>query len=392
MAFPIPGLWILFLSLALGASAAVAQQEAFKKVKFQEVDFVTLESFCGVYGFDPASISRQGPFELKGNLGTLELEPGLRRMRFNGRRMWLSVGLIEDDKGRLLVAALDLDKTLEPLLRPEKIRGREPVKGVLIDAGHGGQDDGAYGRGMYEKNATLDTCQRLYRILKEKQIPAVMTRSSDLFLELAERAALANQHPGFIFVSIHYNTGPKGSHGIETFAMTPQFAKSTGDEGKRVAGVRDFWPGNKEDPKNILLAWLVHNEMAQLHSPEGDRGVKRARFKVLREIEIPGVLVEAGFLTHPVDGKIIASQEYRDKVALAVARAIENYMQVMDPSLVPQAPVEKKVPAQEPPPVPASPDETKEGEEAPAPQPDQPDPASQVPEIPPASPASPPTG
>jgi N-acetylmuramoyl-L-alanine amidase len=213
-----------------------------------------------------------------------------------------------------------------------------------------------------------------------------------LFLELAERAELANQHPGFIFISIHYNTGAKGSHGVETFAMTPQFVKSTGDEGKRVAGVRDFWPGNKEDPKNILLAWLVHNEMAQLHSEEGDRGVKRARFKVLREIEIPGVLVEAGFLTHPVDGKIIATQEYRDKVAQAVARAVENYMQIMDPSLIPQAPVEKPAPAEEPAPAPASSDGAKEEEAPPPQQPDQPDPSSQVPEIPAPAPPSQPTG
>jgi N-acetylmuramoyl-L-alanine amidase len=354
-----------------------AQEEAFKKIKSNGADFVTLESFCEVYGFDPADISHRGPFELKSGGAVLEFEPGLRRMRFNGRRLWLSAGLIEDDKGRLLVAELDLVKTLDPLLRPENIRNREPVKGVVVDAGHGGQDAGAYGRGMYEKNATLDTSQRLFRILKEKEIPVLMTRSSDLFLELAERASMANDHPGYIFISIHYNTGPKGSHGVETFAMTPQYAKSTGDEARRVAGVRDFWPGNGEDSKNILLAWLVHNEIAGMHSKEGDRGVKRARFKVLRESEIPGILVEAGFLTHPADSKLISSQEYREKVALGIAHAIEAYMQIMDPS---RKPPELPAPAPEA----EAPAGESPSTEPPLPevqQPGQPDPAAQAPEV-----------
>ncbi|MDZ4787794.1 MAG: N-acetylmuramoyl-L-alanine amidase [Blastochloris sp.] len=301
-----------------------------EETKIGSQPYVTFESFCAFYQFTPAAIPEKDPFEMTGAYGKLQLTPGSRDARWNGRRIWLSFPFVVTAESRGFISKLDVIKLFDPLIRRKEMAPRRKLEGVIIDAGHGGTDNGASSRdGFFEKTGTLDTAKRLKALLDVAGIPNKMTRSQDEFILLEERASIANKNSGWIFVSLHYNSGPSHAHGVETYALTPQFSSSTGDSGRPTAKDRISENGNANDALNLILADSVHQEITRLHSAEGDRGLKRARFVVLRKVKIPGVLVEGGFLTHKIDARLISSGAYRQKIAQAVANAVQNYRMLM---------------------------------------------------------------
>jgi N-acetylmuramoyl-L-alanine amidase len=167
---------------------------------------------------------------------------------------------------------------------------------VVVDAGHGGKDNGAFRRyGGAEKNATLDVARRLAAKLRESQFQVVMTRSSDTFISLDQRAAISNRQDNAIFVSIHFNdSGRRGIRGFETYYHS------------RVARP---------------LAHRIQQQIMTLPSAV-NRGVKTANFRVLRKAEYPAVLVECGFLSNRKEGAAARSATRRDALADKIAEAI----------------------------------------------------------------------
>ena len=167
---------------------------------------------------------------------------------------------------------------------------------VVVDAGHGGKDTGAYRRsGPPEKMATLDVAERLDRKLRESQLKTVMTRSSDVFIPLDERVAIENSQKNAIFVSIHFNDSRRrGIHGFETY----------------------YHSGDSFD-----LAYRIQSELMTIpHS--ANRGVHTANFRVLRLAYYPAVLVECGFLSNRSEGNQARDSEYRELLADRIAEAI----------------------------------------------------------------------
>src|SRR5881227_2068284 len=167
---------------------------------------------------------------------------------------------------------------------------------VVVDAGHGGKDNGAYRRfGGAEKIATLDVAQRLERNLRESELKTVMTRSSDVFISLDERVAIENSQKNAIFVSIHFNDSRRrGIHGFETY----------------------YHSGNSSDLANRIQSKL----MTIPHSV--NRGVHTANFRVLRLAYYPAVLVECGFLSNRSEGNNARDAEYRELLSERIAEAI----------------------------------------------------------------------
>src|SRR4051812_43824378 len=167
---------------------------------------------------------------------------------------------------------------------------------VVVDAGHGGKDNGAYrGFGGAEKVATLDVAQRLERRLRESQIRTVMTRSRDEFISLDERVAIQNRQKNAIFVSIHFNdSSRRGIHGYETYYNSP-YARELADR------IQD------------KLLTIPHS---------ANRGVRPANFRVLRNGAYPAVLVECGFLSNRNEGRQARDDEYRQLLADRIAEAI----------------------------------------------------------------------
>jgi len=169
---------------------------------------------------------------------------------------------------------------------------------VVIDAGHGAHDPGA--RSPFsapEKNLALDTAKRLEKHLRRAGFRTVMTRSTDKFIPLDRRAQISNRTGNAIFVSIHYNWSPKrSSNGIETY----------------------YYSGGNRDSR--ILARNVQRELLKLRVT--NRGVKTARFRVLRLAKHPAILVEGGFLSSPSDARKINRASYRDAIAKRVADGI----------------------------------------------------------------------
>src|SRR5947199_1172454 len=167
---------------------------------------------------------------------------------------------------------------------------------VVVDAGHGGKDNGAYRRfGGAEKIATLDVAQRLDRKLRESEIKTVMTRSSDAFISLDQRVAIENSQKNAIFVSIHFNDSRRrGIHGFETY----------------------YHSGASFDLANRIQRKL----MTIPHS--ANRGIHTANFRVLRNATCPAVLVECGFLSNRSEGNQAGDWEYRELLADRIAEAI----------------------------------------------------------------------
>src|SRR5438093_3630380 len=169
---------------------------------------------------------------------------------------------------------------------------------VVIDAGHGGHDRGGIpGQRIAEKDMTLDVALRLRNILSANGYRVVMTRSTDVFVPLAGRVAIANSYRNAVFVCIHFNaTGRSGASGIETYFYS-----------------RDSLP----------LASAIHYYVAG-GAPSDNRGVRRRGYYVLRKTNIPAVLVECGFLTNPTEAAYAQSVSYRQKLAEEIAAGIRG--------------------------------------------------------------------
>jgi N-acetylmuramoyl-L-alanine amidase len=167
---------------------------------------------------------------------------------------------------------------------------------VVVDAGHGGKDSGAYRRsGPPEKMVTLDVAQRLERRLRESQIKTVMTRDSDVFIPLNERVTMENTQKNAIFVSIHFNDSRKRkTHGFETY----------------------YHSGASFD----LASRIQQKLMTIPNSANG--GIHTANFRVLRLASCPAVLVECGYLSNRSEGNQARDSEYRELLADRIAEAI----------------------------------------------------------------------
>jgi N-acetylmuramoyl-L-alanine amidase len=225
---------------------------------------------------------------------------------------------------------MDVIKLFDPVLRPQEIAGRHAIRGVVIDPGHGGTDNGATSRLGAEKNYTLDTAYRLQALLNNAGIRTVMTRRNDVFVDLYERAHIASLYPDYAFVSIHFNSASPEASGLETYCLAPRGAASTSSSYLTRADIQEL-PGNDDDAQNILLASAVHSEIIRLNPGDvsADRGVKRARFVVIKANLLPAILVEGGFVSNRMESARVNSPGYRQALAQCIARGLIKFANVM---------------------------------------------------------------
>ena len=169
---------------------------------------------------------------------------------------------------------------------------------VIIDPGHGGHDKGGNKGLIYEKHLALDTALRLEHYLKSKGVSTKMTRRSDYFVSLSGRTSFANRYSDAIFVSVHYNHSYKRDPaGIETFYYS--------SEGKKLA------------------THVQGRIMRKIRTP--NRGVKHARFYVLRNSKHPAILVECGFVSNSNESKRMKKAWFRQSIAEGIGEGIMKY-------------------------------------------------------------------
>lgn len=289
-------------------------------------DYVTAESMHKFYRFSEFKVTgdhvwfKNPTLIMKGRVGSLD-------MLINNIKFVLS-NPVRNINGKVCFSRLDLAKLLDPVIRPWLITQGEPFDTVIIDPGHGGHDSGAKGVYGYEKDFTLKLGESTRAALLKRGFKVVMTRQDDRFISLGGRVKFANAIPKSIFISLHFNSASTSASGIETFALTPQGGSSTA-MGARAWDAKAF-TGNVRDAENIALATAVH-AMVMHRFKLIDRGIKRARWSVLTGCTRPGILFEGGFVTNQTEGRLIASQLYREQLANAIADAIMNYRAALHP-------------------------------------------------------------
>lgn len=212
-------------------------------------------------------------------------------------------------------------------------------KSVILDAGHGGHDEGTSHFGLREKDINLDITLRTAAILRARGVNVVMTRSTDQFIPLPERSAVANRCPNATLVSIHTNAAPNNSAaaGIETFVLSNEF---TDQERGRLVAERYRLNGQDSAQGRQALANLAQTSRSRgpalassiqktlcTRLGEADRGVKTKNLAVLRETYFgPAALVEVGFLTNPQTARSMANEQWRARAAEAIADGITTFL------------------------------------------------------------------
>jgi N-acetylmuramoyl-L-alanine amidase len=263
-------------------------------------------------------------FALKGAEGSLILRAGSRVAYWEGMdlRLGYAPHLID---GQIFVHALDLQKSILPLLGGASLSCLRSNPVIVIDPGHGGENGGTKSvlGNRYEKEFTLDWARRLQPLLAARGWQVFLTRSNDTNLALSNRVAFAQARQAGLFLSLHFNSAApdEGEAGLETYMLTPAGMPSTVTRGFSDDPVLTF-ANNSFDAQNLQVAVRIHREILAVNGNR-DRGLRRARFLgVLRTQQRPAVLVEGGYLSNPAEARLIGTAAYRQRLAEAVARAV----------------------------------------------------------------------
>jgi N-acetylmuramoyl-L-alanine amidase len=331
---PPPPMIRLFILLAVLVGCVLPASGApdWVVVKAEGRDYLTMDNIAEFYNLTAV---RRHEKEASATSGVRSIRATVGSPDFfiNNLKFILSYPAIEHD-GRVCISRMDLVKLIEPVMRPSRIKDAEPIDTVVLDAGHGGHDNGALSIYGPEKTFALDVVLRAKALLQASGLKVVLTRSDDTFIPLDDRARIANQHKRAIFIAVHFNAGGYGT-GVEAFTLAPRGVPSMMSDGPSVSDLRDC-RGNARDAENIALATATHAALV-VKTRMFDRGLKRARFVVIRDITIPGVLIEGGFQTNPYDAKMIATAGYRQLLAQAILQAVDNYRRAVGNQ--PQLPV-----------------------------------------------------
>jgi N-acetylmuramoyl-L-alanine amidase len=319
---------VLSVSMSLISSAAFAADD-WQIIKVSGHDYLSVDNISKFYSL-PAEVVPVGKkIQLETVRNPLEFVRGSREIMINGARSWLCFPVIEHS-GKFLVSRMDVSKTFEPQLRPHRIPNIGRLQTVVLDPGHGGHDKGAVSRYGYEKNFALDVARKLRPLLQAKGLRVIMTREGDYFVPLEVRAQIANAARDSIFVSIHFNATDRDPNatGFEIFSFTPRGAPSTSDNSVALSAL-DIQAGSTVDAQSMALSSCIYHSLLG-HIPEFDRGIKRARFAVLRLTRVPAVLIEGGFLTERGESQLIAKSDWRAKLAQSISVGIQNYQALAD--------------------------------------------------------------
>lgn len=318
-------------ALTLTVNAAPAGE-----IQLASTEYWSAEQFASRFGMKTIVEKTERTFTLKSAWTTIVLEAGSRECLFNGVRLFLG-DAVRLSKGRYYLSKLDAEKRLTPLLLPGRgVPVASQLRTIVVDAGHGGRDPGKENKRLQvnEKEMALDTARRLKRVLELQGYRVILTRDSDQHLDktkagdLRRRAEIANEVKADLFISLHYNAVGAGAQkvsGVEVYTLTPQTQFSTADpQQKDQEGAVEKLIGNANDHWNTVIGYQVQRRLIT-EMEATDRGVKYARWAVLRFSKCPAILIESGFLSNDTEARKIMQPRYRQKIAEAIGNAVQAY-------------------------------------------------------------------
>ncbi|MFH0791241.1 MAG: N-acetylmuramoyl-L-alanine amidase [Candidatus Omnitrophota bacterium] len=286
--------------------------------------------------------------DLNNQLHKLKLRVGDTLVMIDGKAEYLQHP-VDIYQGTIVVPAKFKEQILDRLSGKTAATAKKPpaawkIRKVVIDAGHGGNDPGAVGKsGLKEKDVNLDIVRRLAKLLREDGVEITMTRSTDIFIPLLQRAKIANDAQADLFISIHSNANRVRSlNGFEVYYISP----NVGDLRRALSTAENS--GSNLDNKNCLSSSLnlkttLWDMIYTYNRAEAIKlaadickvidtdlntrviGVKYAAFQVLKETQMPAILIETGFLSNANEERLLKNSSYRQQIAEAIERGIAHY-------------------------------------------------------------------
>lgn len=343
------GYALLIIFLHGCATTPSGQDGSLSTYSLNGMKYISLISLCEKEGLD-------WNYDIVTKTITLE-KAGQRIVVQPDESMVLVNGAMKDlrapvrmDKGAVLLPIRFQQEIIDPLFKQNVVIVEKPsrpcsIRKIVIDAGHGGKDPGALGRsGLREKDVVLDIARRVVKYLEGKGKEGILTRSTDLFISLEQRAEIANKNNADLFVSIHANANNSRSmNGFEVYCLS----NSVDDYTRAVAFVEnnnrldsetaDFssstqnvkatvWDlvntSNRQDAQDLAGA-ICHRMSSEMGIKTN--GIKSGPFYVLKWTQMPAVLIEVGYVSNSSEEKMLKSSLYRQQLAEHIAAAILNY-------------------------------------------------------------------
>jgi N-acetylmuramoyl-L-alanine amidase len=295
--------------------------------------YVPLANWASANGLKTVWLARGSEIGVTNRTTRLVFNVDSHDAEINGVHVLLSFP-VANIRGVPLIAQLDVDKTVQPLLFPSRYAAPEKIMTICLDPGHGGKDTGNRVGGIFwrnEKTYTLAFALELRNQLKAAGFNVILTRSKDTFVELPARPAIANKAGADLFISLHFNgspADPKNVEGPETYSITPVGASSSNAQGEGADHAAVM--ANRFENNSLLLAYQVQKSLVQNLGAD-DRGARRARFAVLTGAAMPAILVEGGYMSHPAEGNKIFGAAYRRQMAQALVKGILAYQKLTAP-------------------------------------------------------------
>lgn len=351
-----PGLLLLFFVNAYGVTISGTEESLnVQEYHIGRVKYVPLSSVCYAHGlkldWDPVSMVAI----LTREDDEIRLGVNSHIILINGKNKKIR-NKVELKSSVLLVPLSFSEETLKDLLKTGTI-SEQPVlpsmtykvRRVVIDAGHGGKDPGALGKnGIREKDINLAIARMVRDALESEGLEVIMTRDSDEFISLKRRAEIANEKDADFFVSIHSNAGMRRYQGAEVYYLSDALDEnaraleaaenaSLEFEGSSATGMdrtlkATLWDivYTENRAESAELAQHVLNSIDSRLTMVKNRGVKSARFYVLRFTNMPSVLIEVGFVTNLDEERRLGNNYYRQMLAEAIANGISSYKEIYE--------------------------------------------------------------
>ncbi|HYE31778.1 MAG TPA: N-acetylmuramoyl-L-alanine amidase [Methylomirabilota bacterium] len=320
--------WFL-IALLFFLGSDIARANGLRSQLLYGKAYVSLNEWARGEKLDFVWKGRQSPALLTNRWTKLQFTADSPIASINGVQVWLFYPVVAKGTS-LFVSEKDIEKTLEPILNPVKAKAGQQIRTIGISAGHGGRDPGYVGGNTTEKEQTLLLAKELRTVLQNAGLNVFMTRSDDRYFPPEEKAEMAGRAKVDLFINLHFNQASPLIKGVETYALPPAGIPSTaGEHSSKVD------PGNAYDHRNALLAYQIHKAVVDRFDVV-DRGVRRARFIVLREAKMPAVLLEAGFLSNREEAARIRDPKHRKELALAIHDGIMAYKKLVERGAAPE--------------------------------------------------------
>ncbi|MBU0709406.1 MAG: N-acetylmuramoyl-L-alanine amidase, partial [Candidatus Omnitrophica bacterium] len=342
-------LFCIFIIFFITGCASVPRREALPTYRIRGVSYLSLVDLCNQFGLkcEYDTISRR--IVLSKGRHKINLMIGEKLVIVDGASQRIKYP-VDTYQGAVVVPLIFKQQIIDSLFKVAASAedagfASTQVQKVVIDPGHGGKDPGAIGRisEIKEKEINLDIAKRLSKLLKSEGIEVVMTRSSDKFVPLADRVAIANESAADLFISIHSNANHVAKlNGFEVYYVSPDVGDAKRAHQAVEKAVLDLemssFASDSADLKAILWDMvftscrgesieLAHSICRVTKKNLGVKilGIKEARFQVLKGVRMPAVLIETGFLSNSEEERKLQNSYYRQKIAESIKEGVWEY-------------------------------------------------------------------